>query len=196
MLKRFRTLWNIKSFLVCQKIVAVHAGVDAARQSGLWGFNGEERIALVPVEDHERVGKYANFNRIYGSTEDIQTKGFFQGLDQGSAQWPMQQELLRVWKARFLLGRWHDQQAEFGLQKEEDWNVTPVPGLFGAIDSGLENWKLKEDSKWAKASLPMVPRVQWVYMFRLCLDDPDCGNLISLAEVAGSDDNKRAWKRI
>lgn len=42
--QNFRTLWSVQSFLVCQKIVAIHAEIDAAMQSGLWGFNGEERI--------------------------------------------------------------------------------------------------------------------------------------------------------
>ncbi|KAK1623314.1 hypothetical protein BDP81DRAFT_399625 [Colletotrichum phormii] len=169
--ENFRTLWGIKSFLVCQKIVAIHAKIDAATQSGLWGFNGEERIVLVHVENLERIEEYACFNKTFGSEEDGETKGFFQGLVGDSTQWSMQQELLNTWKARFLLGRWHDQQAELGLQKAEDWSVTPAPGLFGVLDSGLENWKLKEDSSWAKATLPAVPQVQWVYMFRLCVDD-------------------------
>ncbi|KAJ0303777.1 hypothetical protein COL516b_006214 [Colletotrichum fioriniae] len=129
-------------------------------QSGLWGFNGEERIE-----------QYALFNNIFGFKQDAATKDFFQRFDGDSTQWSVQQDLLTTWKARFLLGRWHDQQAEFGLQKAEDWDVTPVPGLFGVVDSGLENWKLKEQSQWAKMTLPSVPRVQWVYMFRLCVDN-------------------------
>ncbi|KXH60976.1 hypothetical protein CSAL01_10194 [Colletotrichum salicis] len=187
--ENFRTLWGTKSFLVCQKIVAIHAKIDAATQSGLWGFNGEERIGktaptqlalfvetnsdtvLVHVENLEHIEEYACFNKTFGSEEDDETKEFFQGLIGHSTQWPMQQELVNTWKARFLLGRWHDQQAELGLKKAEDWNVTPAPGLFGVIDSGLENWKLKEDSTWAKMTLPAVPQVQWVYMFRLCIDD-------------------------
>ncbi|KAK7443419.1 hypothetical protein Landi51_09202 [Colletotrichum acutatum] len=139
--ENFRTLWSIGTFLVCQKIVAIHAELDAATQSELWGFNGEERIALVSVGNRERIEEYANFNGIFGSKEDAETKDFFQrlDLDGDSTQGSMQQELLTTWKARFLLGRWHDQQAELGLQKAKDWNSTPVPGLFGVADSGLEN---------------------------------------------------------
>ncbi|KAK1521267.1 hypothetical protein CABS01_05772 [Colletotrichum abscissum] len=169
--ENFRTLWSIETFLVCQKIIAIHAKINAATQSGLWGFNGEERIVLVPVGNRKQIEDYANFDSIFGSKEYGETKDFFQRLDGDPTQGSMQQELLTTWKARFLLGRWHDQQAELGLQKVEDWNVTPVPGLFGVVDSGLENWKLKEQSEWANMTLPSVPRIQWVYMFRLCVND-------------------------
>ncbi|KXH56402.1 hypothetical protein CNYM01_00282 [Colletotrichum nymphaeae SA-01] len=167
--ENFRTLWSIGTFLLCQKIVAIHADMDAATQSGLWGSNGEERI--VSVGNRERIEEFANFNSSFGSKEDGETKDFFQGLDADSTQGLMQQELLTTWKARFLLGRWHDQQADLGLQMANDWDVTPVPGLFGVADSGLENWKLKEQSEWAKMTLPSVPRIQWVYMFRLCAEN-------------------------
>lgn len=154
-----------QSYMLClSRLVSIHASVEDAVKSGLFGLLGEERVVLVDADDDARIGLFDDFNRAYGSSEDRQTAHFFQrwrafGADDLKREVQNCQHDWLLSQSVFTTPEWE--------QKDLDaiWTVMPSENTGKlAFPTWIPDW----DHEWVKGVLKDLPSFRPVYMMRLC----------------------------
>lgn len=166
-----------RTLFVCLRVVSIHAPLQPAIDSGLFGHLGEERITLVAATDTERKEQYRAFWQKHGRRPDLNPYRFFY-------KWCQQDEWAREETAglelQWLVARWLKVvknsipgAATVWQKKPSDGDTDYYQSIFSALDKEelMKTWTPNREHPWVKASSATLPQIRPTVMFRLCTYD-------------------------
>lgn len=171
---RYAVLVENRTLFVCLRMVSIHAPLQPAIESGLFGFLGEERITLVSATDTKRKEQYRAFWQKYGRRPDLNPCRFFDRWCQQS-EWA--REEAEVLELQWLINRWFKVKdsvpgaATVWKKKPSDGDTESYQSLF-TYDEGIrEAWTPNREHPWVRETSAALPQIRPTVMFRLCTYD-------------------------
>lgn len=160
----FNTIRN-QSLLVCLRFVTIHAPLQPALDSGLFGLLGDARVVLVDEDDIERKRQYRAFWEAHGIGTDKPAALFF---DKDCERVGAREELAMEKTARLF---W-----EWTRTKDQ---IVDGDTAFSSFSSGDEEqllrwgyypftWSLNRKHPWVRDTVEAMPELRQTVMFRLC----------------------------
>lgn len=165
-----------RTLLVCLRMVSIHAPLQPAIESGLFGRLGEERVTLVDATDTERKEQYRAFWEKYGRRPDLNPYRFFDKWCQ-QGEWAREQAegLQLLW----LVSRWFKDKdsvpstATAWKKQPSNSNTDSYPSMLRFLD-GMDirkSWTPDREHPWVRDTLASLPQIRPTVMFRLCTHD-------------------------
>ncbi|KAK3938094.1 hypothetical protein QBC46DRAFT_390935 [Diplogelasinospora grovesii] len=160
------------TLLVCLRIVTIHAPLQPAAESGLFGLLGDERITLVDATDTARKEQYRAFWEQHGRRPDLNPYRFFTKWSREN-EWA--QDEAEALETHWLVSRWfkvRDSVADSATA----WKKQPEhasEGTISAMDAMevKEHWTPNREHPWVKDTRTALPKIRPMVMFRLCTTD-------------------------
>jgi hypothetical protein len=158
-----------KRLLVSLGVVAVHAPLQPALESGLFGLLGDARVVLVDADDTERMELYRSFWEKHGLPSDIDPHPpvfFNRFCRQGIKVWVRgNTEDLRF---NWLVHQWSINEERIA-DADEAWIKKPLDDW----DDEKEPWTWQRyvpnpEHPWMREALEAMPEVHSTLMVRLC----------------------------
>jgi hypothetical protein len=167
-LQHMHTLWD-KRLLVCFSIVAIHAPLQPALESGLFGLLGDARVILVDASDMKRKEQYRSFWEQHGlpSGVDPHPARFFDRFcQQNISAWISgETEEMRITWLIYLYNRTKehiaDADAAWTKKSPDRWDPEKQPWDW-------QRWVPNREHPWMRDTLMAMPELHPTVMIRLC----------------------------
>lgn len=165
-----------RTLFVCLRMVSIHAPLQPAIESGLFGRLGEERVTLVDATDTEHKEQYRAFWEKHGRRPDLNPYRFF---DKWSQQGEWAREEAEGMQLLWLISRWYKEKgsvpnaAAVWKQKPSESDTDDYRRMFGVMDGrdAEDDWTPDKEHPWVRDTSASLPQVQPTVMFRLCTHD-------------------------
>ena len=167
-------------YMVVLDMIILHARLDVATRSGLFGVAGDERVKLVDPDDWAVMEEYGRLWRLHGSAQDVEAAEFFSSIADRStftshiAKW--RQDLFKVWVwHQWKLCRFRENLHVDSVWLGRDrWGDTPQgfpsydPANWRPWVIDIEVREPNDEEPWVRMKKQSMPRFQPKIMFRLC----------------------------
>ncbi|KAB5566423.1 hypothetical protein GE09DRAFT_734898 [Coniochaeta sp. 2T2.1] len=167
-------LFRNQSLLLCLRVVSLHAPLQPALDSGLFGLLGDARVVFVDAADPEQKEQYRAFWEAHGTgrAADTHPARFFaefckQGGDDDDAWVRAAVEEMEI---QWMLEQWYaSRDGMAGADADAVWSK--IPTGWEDWPEQVQNWRNYVPNRehwWTKATLEAMPKLRPVVMFRLC----------------------------
>jgi hypothetical protein len=176
-----------KSFLVCLRVVCIHAPLQPALESGLFGLLGDARVVLVDADDRKLKERFQSFWEQHGAQQDTDphTASFFDKWCQEDV-WVSDE--VKELKTDWMLRQWLETK-----DRITDADAVWTRQATGEEGQPRELWKLwvpNREHWWAKETLKATPNFRPTVMFRLCTQG--CSEHFKEAQLARIEQERAA----
>ncbi|RKU43152.1 hypothetical protein DL546_002601 [Coniochaeta pulveracea] len=162
------TLRN-RRLLVSLGVVTIHAPLQPALESGLFGLLGDARVVLVDANDTERLKQYQSFCEKHGlppDTDPHPASFFNKYCQQGSRA--RVQDRTEDMRFSWLVNSWFLNKDRID-DPEGAWSGTPETIPERPEEQWWwQRWVPNREHPWMKDMLEAMPRIQPRIMVRLC----------------------------
>lgn len=164
------TLRN-RRLLVSLGVVTIHAPLQPALESGLFGLLGDARVVLVDANDIERMKEYQSFWEKHGLPSDVDPHpaSFFNTYCQQSSRARVQGDTEDM-RFSWLLNMWSLNKDRV-TDPEGAWIETPETNRGQSDERWRWSWQLwvpNREHPWMKDTVEAMPSIQPRIMVRLC----------------------------
>ncbi|KAK3937512.1 hypothetical protein QBC46DRAFT_411070 [Diplogelasinospora grovesii] len=174
----YDSLVRDRTLLVCLRIVSIHAPLQPAVESGLFGLLGEERVTLVDAADTERKEQYRAFWEKHGRRPDLNPYRFF---DKWCQQNEWAQEKVEGLELMWLLSRWFKVKSSVPSAatvwkkqpSDSDDETWPARLEFMEPMEIMKYWTPNRKHPWVRDTHTSLPKIRPTVMFRLCTHEQD-----------------------
>ncbi|KAB5583081.1 hypothetical protein GE09DRAFT_289777 [Coniochaeta sp. 2T2.1] len=162
-------MFRNQSLILCLRIVSIHAPLQPALDSGLFGLLGDARVVLVDATDAERKEQYREFWEAQGMghvTDSHPARFFAEFCQQDDDAWV--REAVEEMEIQWMLEQWSASRDRIA-DADAVWSKMPTGNEdWPEQAQNWQNYVPNREHWWVKATLDSKPKLRPMAMFRLC----------------------------